>query len=226
VRLLAIGDIHGCFTALTTLVDYVPIAPTDRIIAMGDNVDRGPNSCAVLDWLIARHNDRSLIPIRGNHELMMCAARHSDQHNDEWISCGGDAALRSYSPFGDKERLADVPDSHWQFMERHCRAYYETDSHFFVHANVYPDMPLEEQPDYMLYWEEFNDPPPHESGKIMVCGHTPQRDGHPRSIGHAVCMDTRAHAGGWLTCLDVTSGRYWQANEEGQTRSGFLDDSN
>jgi len=74
----------------------------------------------------------------------------------------------------------------------------------------------------MLYWEQFNDPP-HESGKIMVCGHTPQRSGRPRDIGHAVCIDTGAHAGGWLTCLDVMSGTYWQANQQGQTRTGILE---
>jgi len=84
-------------------------------------------------------------------------------------------------------------------------------------------MPLNEQPDYMLFWEKFDNPPPHESGKIMVCGHTPQKNGLPRSIGHAVCIDTRVHAGGWLTCLDVSSGRYWQANENQQTRKGFLE---
>jgi hypothetical protein len=29
--------------------------------------------------------------------------------------------------------------------------------------------------------------------------------------------------GGWLTCLDVTGGRYWQANESGETRTRLLD---
>ena len=74
----------------------------------------------------------------------------------------------------------------------------------------------------MLYWESFDDPRPHQSGKVMVCGHTPQRDGVPRNKGHAVCIDTGVHAGGWLTCLDVKSGTYWQANEQGRTRTGML----
>ena len=107
-------------------------------------------------------------------------------------------------------------------MEVHCRPYYEIAKHFFVHANAHPDVPLGEQPDYMLYWEPLNDPPPHESGKIMVCGHTPQRSGSPLLTSYAVCIDTNVHAGGWLTRLDVQSGRYWQANENRQLRSGFL----
>ena len=53
-------------------------------------------------------------------------------------------------------------------------------------ANAYADIPLDEQPDIMLYWEGFADPPPHESGKIMVCGHTLQRSDQTRNIGHDV----------------------------------------
>lgn len=223
MRLLAIGDIHGCFTALKTLEECVPLAPAERIVTIGDYVDRGPDSRAVIDWLIARKAGGKLVALRGNHELMMCAARESQRHYDEWLSCGGAAALASYSRFGRKGRLDDVPEAHWRFMERDCRPYFETNTHFFVHANAYPRIPLDEQPDYMLYWESFNDPPPHESGRIMVCGHTPQRNGRPRSIGHAVCIDTRAHAGGWLTCLDVQAGEYWQANQRGETRAGFLE---
>src|SRR5262249_40205022 len=97
-----------------------------------------------------------------------------------------------------------------------------TDSHFFVHANAYPDCPLNEQPDLMLYWESFNDPPPHESGKVLVCGHTPQESCIPRNIGHAICIDTGACKGGWLTCLDVATGKYWQANERGETRVEWI----
>jgi serine/threonine protein phosphatase 1 len=71
----------------------------------------------------------------------------------------------------------------------------------------------------------FDDPAPHESGKIMVCGHTSQKVGRPRNVGHAVCIDTRAYGEvGWLTCLDVASGRYWQANQKGETRAGWLED--
>jgi serine/threonine protein phosphatase 1 len=222
VRVLAIGDIHGCFTALTALENYVPFTPEDRLITIGDYVDRGPDSRSVLEWLIAREARRTLIPLRGNHELMMCAARRSERHYDEWIACGGEAALMSYARSRRGGSLEDVPDAHWQFLERGCRAYFETDTHFFVHANACPDIPLDEQPDFMLYWEQFHDPPPHESGKIMVCGHTPQRSGRPRNIGHAVCIHTRVHAGGWLTCLDVESGAYWQANQQRDVRKATL----
>jgi len=223
VRHLAIGDIHGCFRALCALADVVPFRPDDVLVTLGDYVDRGPDSCAVLDWLIARQKHGGLVALRGNHEVMMLQARDSDEALRCWLDVGGDAALASYSPFGDAGRLVDVPDAHWEFLGA-TRSYFEIETHFFVHANAYPESALEDQPEFMLYWEFFDDPGPHESGKVMVCGHTPQRSGLPRNLGHAVCIDTGAFKGGWLTCLDVGSGHYWQANERGQTRDGWLDE--
>lgn len=222
MRCLAVGDIHGCFAALTTLAALVPFEPDDCLITLGDYVDRGPDSCAVLDWLIAYQKRGRLVALRGNHEVMMLQARENEERLKLWLGYGGDAALASYSPFADKGRLIDVPDAHWQLLEDELRGWYETPTHFFVHANAYPDQALSEQPDLMLYWEKFDDPPPHESGKIMVCGHTPQKSGIPRSIGHAVCIDTWVYGSGWLTCLDVDSGQYWQANQRRETRTGRL----
>jgi serine/threonine protein phosphatase 1 len=223
MRQLAIGDIHGCFRALITLEAFVPVRRDDVLITLGDYVDRGPDSCAVLDWLLHRHRQGSLIALRGNHEVMMLAARDDSEACERWLLCGGVATLASYSPFEDAGRFADIPDAHWDFLAGQTRPWFESARHFFVHANAYPDCPLDEQPDLMLYWETFNNPPPHESGKIMVCGHTPQKGGLPRSLGHAVCIDTGAYGSGWLTCLDVQSGRYWQANQRGQTRRGWLE---
>ena len=215
MRTLAIGDIHGCFRSLVTLEKLVPFESGDRIITLGDYVDRGPDSRAVLDWIITNRAKYNLVAIRGNHELMMYAAAASPRHYSEWIAAGGEKTLASYSKRAD---LDDVPQSHWDFLKHDCRPYFETKTHFFVHANAHPDMPLSDQPDYMLYWEFLGKTAPHVSGKIMVCGHTPQREGVPLNDGHAVCLDTWAHATGWLTCLDVDTGCYWQANEASQTR--------
>jgi serine/threonine protein phosphatase 1 len=224
MRYLAIGDIHGCFRALMTLAAHVPIEADDVVVTLGDYVNRGPDSCAVLDWLIARRRMGKLVALRGNHELIMLEAREGKEAFKQWQMVGGDATLRSYSPFDDPGQLVDVPDAHWDFLDNGLLPWFETDTHFFVHGNVYPEMPLAEQPDYMLYWEQFGKPLPHESGKIMVCGHTSQKSGLPKNVGHAVCIDTWAYGKGWLTCLDVATGKYWQANQRGETRSAWLDD--
>lgn len=224
-RHLAIGDIHGCFNALLTLVDFVGINSNDTLITLGDYVNRGPNTKAVLEWLIRQHSSGRLVPLRGNHEIMMLNAREDADAHRIWLDVGGRQTLESYAPFaGDKGQISDVPDEHWDFLENHLRASYETDRHFFVHANAHPDMAIGDQPDFMLYWEPFQFPAIHESGKVMVCGHTSQRSGLPLNHGHAVCIDTWACGRGWLTCLDVDSGMIWQANEARETRRMFLED--
>lgn len=224
-RHLAIGDIHGCFHALRTLVDFVEVNADDTLITLGDYVNRGPNTNAVLDWLIQRQASGQLVALRGNHEIMMLSAREDDAAYRTWLDVGGRATLASYAPFdGDDGRLTDIPGHHWQFLEHALLPSYEIDQHFFVHANAYPGMPIDDQPDYMLYWEPFHFPAPHESGKIMVCGHSSQKAGLPLNHGHAVCIDTWACGRGWLTCLCVESGLIWHANEAGETRRMFLDD--
>jgi serine/threonine protein phosphatase 1 len=222
MRVLAIGDIHGCSVALRTLLAAVAPEPEDRIVTLGDYVDRGPDSRGVLDQLIALRGTGTLIPLRGNHEVMMLAARDGCDV-PLWLTCGGRETLWSYgAPFPDPEELKRVPAEHWYFMEHDCRDWYETPTHFFVHASAEPDIPLDEQPDSALHWERFESAGPHCSGKIMVCGHTQQREGVPRNLGHAVCIDTSCYTGRWLTCLDVETAMYWQANEQGEVRKGVL----
>lgn len=222
-RTLAIGDVHGCAYALEALLQAVAPTREDLLVTLGDYVDRGLDSAAVLNRLVRLAETHRLVALRGNHEQMMMAARHDEADLSIWLSLGGEATLMSYCPFGDRGRLADVPDEHWKFLDEVCVDFYETDRHFFVHGGVVPHLPLERQSPLVLRWQMFDDPPQHCCGKLMVCGHTPQRSGTPRYIGHAVCIDTHAHADGWLTCLDVSSGDVWQANERGQVRRARLE---
>jgi serine/threonine protein phosphatase 1 len=222
-RLLAIGDIHGCWTALSTLTQSVPIRDDDLVVTLGDYVDRGPDTRRVLEWVIARYQAGRLIPLRGNHEIMMLEAREGEDMLDYWIKVGGRSVLASYAPPGRPGQLSDIPSEHWIFLERETRRFHETDTHFFVHANVVPDWPLNEQPDEIVFWERCFEPIPHMSGKIMICGHTPQTSMRPANFGHAVCIDTWAYRNGWLTCLDPATGQYWQANQQGDTRRDFLE---
>ena len=219
-RHLAIGDIHGCITALTSLVDFVGLRPDDTIVTLGDYVDRGPDSRAVVDFVINLGKTHHLVPLRGNHEIMMLDSREKKSWLHAWMQYGGDATLLSYSSSADVAgSFADVPESHMDFLENQLVAYYECETHFFVHANADANKPLEDQTDPTLYWRKYGNPQAHCSGKIMVCGHTAQQSGKPCSNEHSICIDTWAHGGGWLSCLDVESGTIWQANESGDRRT-------
>jgi serine/threonine protein phosphatase 1 len=226
MRVLAVGDIHGCLHAFKTLLDLVAPRPEDLVVTLGDYVDRGPDSRGVLDLLIQLHAGGRLVALRGNHEQLMLDGRADQGRRHLWLACGGRETLDSYRvKFPEASDLKEVPDAHWRFIEDGCVDWYETDTHFFVHANAHPELPLDEQPNYMLLWEPLFEPCDHVSGKVMVCGHTKQSDGLPRDFGTTVCIDTGAYApAGWLTCLDVAGCRYWQANQRGQMRTGRLED--
>jgi serine/threonine protein phosphatase 1 len=213
-RTIAIGDIHGCSTALAALVEAFEVTPDDTIVPLGDYVDRGIDSKGVLDQLIALSNRCQLLPILGNHDEMMLHARDGRSDFQFWLNCGGDAALDSY---GASSRLDLIPRSHFAFLES-CRAYVETDTHIFLHANYKPDVPFNQTDDHTLRWLSLRDYTPaerHCSGKTAVVGHTPQKD--VLNLGHLICLDTGCCHGGWLTALDVDSGQIWQVNERGET---------
>ena len=79
---------------------------------------------------------------------------------------------------------------------------------------------MDEQPAYMLRWESLKSyrPGPHDSGKRVVVGHFSQKTGEILDLGHLVCIDTSCYGGGWLTALEVHTGRVWQADRDGTLR--------
>jgi serine/threonine protein phosphatase 1 len=222
MRHLAIGDIHGCLTAFKAILEKISLHTDDVVVTLGDYVNKGPDSSGVISQLLRLKKKCNLITLRGNHEQMMLEARNSPVKFDEWFQCGGNTTLLSYRHDSDAGKLDDIPRAHWKFIEEACVDYHETRTHFFVHANAYPDLPLAQQPAYMLRWEKIYNSAPHKSKKIMVCGHTSQKTGKILDLGHAICIDTHPSGGGWLTCLDVNSRHYWQTNEAGESRTGAL----
>ena len=220
-RMLAIGDIHGCHAALTALLAQVQLRPADTVIFTGDYIDRGLASRQVIDDLLFLHKFCSPVFLRGNHEGMMLDARENPLKLVFWRDCGGLETLLSYGTDYRVDWISEIPDSHWKFFERTAK-FFETDTHIFVHAYVDPKLEMKDQRESLLLWGYFDWLQPHKSGKKIVCGHTVQDSGGIKDVGFAVCIDTGVATGGWLSCLDVKSGRFWQANERGETYNGKL----
>lgn len=94
-RLLAIGDIHGYLDELRQLLDLVQPTAADKVVFLGDYIDRGPDSQGVLDEMI-RFGERfpQTVFLRGNHEQMFMDAldwreverqqARTDLPNDDW----------------------------------------------------------------------------------------------------------------------------------------------
>jgi serine/threonine protein phosphatase 1 len=218
MSILAIGDIHGCLTALETLITCVNPAAKDRLIFLGDYVNRGPDSRGVIEFLIELAKRHRCVFLRGNHEVMILEARAERTKATSWNLVGGGDSLRSYGFQGAGDWWKFIPDTHWEFLEQ-TRRYFETERHIFVHGCVDPELDLPDQSDWMIYWERFETIRPHKSGKKIIVGHTPTR-GQIQDVGFATCIDTGAVFDQWLTCLDVESGRFWQANQKGASRTG------
>jgi serine/threonine protein phosphatase 1 len=215
-RTIAVSDIHGCLAALESLLAAVDPQPADTIILLGDYVDRGPDSREVLDRLITLRQRCHLVPLLGNHdELLLQICSGTRRLLGQWLLFGGDATLASY---GGRVPEA-VPPEHVEFLQS-CGLFYESEHHFFVHASYVANLPLQDQPSDTLIWESLRDrqPGPHYSGKTAIVGHTSQKDGEILDLGHLKCIDTCCYGEGWLTALEVRTGRLWQANKEGRMK--------
>ncbi|MFC4167591.1 metallophosphoesterase family protein [Teichococcus aestuarii] len=207
LRVYAIGDVHGCATKLARLHAMVAEdwarRPAERcaLVHLGDYVDRGPDSAAVLDRLCGESPvpGAERVHLRGNHEAMMLdslAAGPGTVAEDVWLWNGGDATLSSYGvcqgppvlPLRHRALLATMP-LRW-----------EAGDYLFVHAGIDPRRPLAAQRNQDLLWirEPFLSWP-RPLPKVVVHGHTPCRapELRPNRIG----IDTGAVAGGPLTCL-------------------------
>ncbi|MCH2182778.1 MAG: metallophosphoesterase [Mariniblastus sp.] len=217
-RTIAIGDIHGCAVALTRLLQELAPQKSDTIVGIGDYVDRGLDSNGVIETLVDLVSVCHLVPLIGNHELMMFTGLQNRQDFEFWVQHGGGQTLSSYGG-----KTENIPQHHMTFLN-HCLKFYETDTHIFLHANYVPEIPLHQQPDEVIFWEHIKEtvPGPHQSGKTVVVGHTPQSDGLVRNCGHLQIIDTFCYGDGWLTALDVDSGKIWQTNNAGDFRESML----
>jgi serine/threonine protein phosphatase 1 len=216
---LVIGDIHGCLTAFETMMEVVKPERSDLVVTLGDYVDRGPDSRGVIEKLLAMKETQNLVTLMGNHEIQMLRALETRRDRNRFLSglCGGQDTLDSYGG-----SFEDVPEDHWEFIRR-TKLYHELEDHLLVHAGVEGDLPVDQQDQETFYYQRFYSQRPHQSGKTVVCGHTIQGD-LPTNLGYAICLDTCVYGGGWLTGLDLDTGKIWQTNEAGASREMDLDD--
>ncbi|HEY4233237.1 MAG TPA: metallophosphoesterase family protein [Lacipirellulaceae bacterium] len=215
-RVIAIGDIHGCAVALRAMLDLIKPQPDDTIVTLGDCVDRGPDSCGVIEQLLDLREHCRLVPLLGNHEEMMLAHLGGRPQPDNWLLCGGDATVQSYSQSADD---SFVPNDHVEYI-RSWGDFFETDTHFFVHGAYHPEQPLSSQKWSLWRWHSLRDmlPAAHVSGKTAIVGHTSQKSGEVLDYGYLICIDTYCYGGGWLTALNAANGQIWQVNREGKLR--------
>src|SRR5262249_31529921 len=111
MRCYVIGDIHGCLDELRCLVEGLPLESGDRMVFLGDYIDRGPNSKGVLKYILElqKQDGLELICLKGNHEDMFLSyLGMPGQHGDMFLYNGGYATLISYGVNSSRSSLDEI----------------------------------------------------------------------------------------------------------------------
>lgn len=217
-----VGDIHGHLTALESLLESIPLTPDDRLIFLGDYVDKGPDVNGVLDLFSDLSTRPNTIFIRGNHDQMLLDARRDPSKLAIWEGLAGNDPLASYGQGDSRDLITQVPPQHWHFLQETCVDHFETERFIFVHGGIRPDRSPEEEDIERLHWTTLSMAQPHGSGKTVVCGHSAIESGRIADLGHTICIDTGISKGCFLTCLEIGSFAYWQATAAGEIHRGQL----
>jgi serine/threonine protein phosphatase 1 len=163
------------------------------IVALGDYVDKGPDSKAVVDFLRAGPlPEWQFVPLKGNHDAMMVEALRDPARMQWWLQRGGDDAIRSYG--GDQ---ANVPPDDIEWLDRLALMHVDQ-QRIYVHAGLDPDLPLDRQIERTLLWKRY---PEGDAlgfgGRHVVHGHDSFVDG-PKLYAGRSNLDTRAWRTGRL----------------------------
>jgi serine/threonine protein phosphatase 1 len=216
-RIYVVGDVHGRDDLLDNLTSQIAAdvqhADCDESLAifLGDYIDRGPSSAAVIERLSSETFPTKVLLLRGNHEEMLLNFLEDETILDLWRRNGGLETLTSYNVDvkallrGHGYKLAQqafralLPEKHLECLKT-MNSHFCLGDYFFCHAGVRPGVSLDNQNDSDLLWirEEFLTSD-WDFGKIVVHGHTPVSS--PDIRQNRINIDTGAFATNRLTCL-------------------------
>lgn len=201
MRVYAIGDIHGCYNELMTLMTkiYNHADKSDepfKIVFLGDYVDRGPDSKEVVEYLIRLREDdpHRHVFLLGNHDEMMV----DHDYIQTWIANGAMETLLSYSI---DLSYDDIPLEHIRFIKSLPKWHVEGNV-AFTHASLDLNRLCEDNTDATLLWRRDMDIDlPHFHYKYMVHGHTPIKK--VVATNNKAYVDTGCVFGNRLTALYI-----------------------
>ena len=180
-----IPDIHGCANTLQTLVEQqIRPGKKDRLIFLGDYIDRGPDSKGVIDFIMRlQETGYSITALKGNHEESCINAWKADREKKsfpdgmrsktflqkQWERFGGGKTLESFGT----NRAGEIPEKYIRWMEQR-ELFVETDQFIAVHAGLNFDVenPFDDTRS-MLWIREFRMVPEKIGGRTLIHGHVP-----------------------------------------------------
>lgn len=216
----AIGDVHGCLDELQKLekkilIDGRELSGPKLVVMLGDYVDRGPSSAAVIEHLLKPlPAEFRRICLLGNHDQMFLDFCSSPSAAGHWLGLGGDETLASYGiyledtkrhPLASQVR-AMIPQEHIDFLGA-LPVMLRVGSYCFVHAGIDPALAIDDQVDDVLLTSR-----PHQfdwntySGHMtIVHGHTPIRDIDVKA--RHINLDLKVYESGRLAALRILPNR-------------------
>ncbi len=232
-RTFVIGDIHGELDKLNSLLKNIKPQKNDTLIFLGDYVDRGPDSCGVIERLIELQSTCSCRFIMGNHDKIWYEdlINNRPKKDLQFLEWGADQTYESY-----KTHQID-PKSHLEFFEN-LYDYYtikdENSYRIFTHGGFHRSLSIKEQPKDIWYWDRellmtafaYKDLSPTIKEKYLFTkdnfthiylGHTPTQGWDQKSplfVDRVILMDTGVgkYSNSDLYALEIYSEKLIKSN--------------
>lgn len=184
MRRFAISDIHGCFTTYKALLETIQFSKDDELYLLGDMIDRGPHSKAVMDDVMDMiEQGYKITPIMGNHEWMFFQSIEETipycwdyRRFQNWMKNGGVTTLMNFG-YQREDDLKQL-DKKYDAFVRNMIHYIELDNCFLVHAGFnFKEEDIFKDTQNMFWirnWYE-NIIPEKVNNKIIIHGHATRR---------------------------------------------------
>lgn len=206
-KVFVIGDIHGCLDMLKRLMDKIDWRPgRDRLIFLGDYIDRGQNPKGVVDYILGLISCSPHVEcLVGNHEAIFLDYLDGKDRGLFLIN-GGLSTLESYQADRPKQGGPLVPPAHMDFYQS-LKSFIELEDYYIVHAGFRPGVDLREQSVEDMVWiRETFIYSEYDFGKRVIFGHTPFHQ--PLVVENKIGLDTGAVYGNKLTSLELPEFRF------------------
>jgi serine/threonine protein phosphatase 1 len=187
---IAIGDIHGCLHQLNQLLEACARYPGHQLVFLGDYIDGGPDSNAV----VSRIRALPAIHLIGNHEISLIRVR---------------TGVRGKTVPEHLTHIPEISDKNFAWIQSQLQYLFETPQYIFVHAGLDPRRSLTQQSENDLLWSRYDGDYVEYAPKLVVHGHTGV-DSVQRS-GQRVNINTDAGYGGPITGLVLPEWRVLQS---------------
>jgi len=208
-KTFVVVDIHGCLDTLRRLLDVIPWrARRDRLVFVGDCIDRGPQSKGVVDFILSlMRMDPRVTCLLGNHEAMLLDYLAGIEP-ELYLANRGETTLRNYRAERPKGEGQLIPPDHMAFY-RSLNPFIELQDYYVVHAGFRPGIAIASQSlEDMIWIREPFISSTFDFGKKVIFGHTPFPRPYVRE--NKIGIDTGAVYGNRLTCIELPEERfYW-----------------